>query len=400
MRNALTAIAASAIFISGCNHSSSTVPQLIGKTQPGNQVGAANPLMKYSILYSFHGPDGKNPNGSLVQDAAGNFYGTASGTGAQRHGIVFKLDPRGSESVFFQFKAGLSTGRQPSGGVVQDANGNFYGVTWTGGSNDLGVVYKLDPAGNETILHSFNGADGANPQGTLSRDAFGNLYGTTYFGGSKNFGVVFKISSTGHETLLHSFFTYSTDGAYPEAGMIRTAAGDLFGTTNEGGSHYPLSDGTVFKIDSRGRESVFHSFNGSDGAAPETRLIQDTAGNLYGTTAGGGGNNDGVVFMLDPSGHFTMLHSFTGSDGLDPSGTLIRDSAGNLYGPTSWGGSSNIGVIFQLDPSNNLIVLHNFSGADGSRPGGSLYRDAAGNLFGTASSGGASNDGVIFELTP
>jgi uncharacterized repeat protein (TIGR03803 family) len=400
MRNAFIAIVAGTVFLSGCSHSPSAVPHPIGKTQSGDHFGGAHPLTQYSVFYSFHGPDGKKPTGDLVRDASGNFYGTALGTGAERHGVVFKLDSQGNESVFFHFKPGLSTGRQPSGGLVQDANGNFYGVTWTGGRYDLGVVYKLDAAGNETVIHSFNGADGANPQGTLARDDSGNLYGTTYFGGAKKFGVAFKISSTGHEKVLHSFYTYKTDGAYPEAGVIRTGSGDLFGTTNEGGSHYPLSDGTVFKIDSGGRETVFHSFSGSDGAAPETRLIQDTGGNLYGTTAGGGANNDGVVFMLDPSAHITVLHSFSGADGLDPSGTLIRDSAGILYGPTRFGGSSNEGVIFELDPSNNLTVLHNFSGVDGSLPGGSLFRDAAGDLFGTTYAGGASSDGVIFELKP
>jgi uncharacterized repeat protein (TIGR03803 family) len=356
--------------------------------------------MQYAVLFSFHGPDGKRPNGDLVQDGSGNLYGTASGTGAERHGVVFKLDSQGNESVFFRFKAGLSTGRQPSGGLVQDASGNFYGVTWTGGRHDLGAVYKLDTAGNETVLHSFNGADGANPQGTLARDSSGNLFGTTYFGGAKHFGVAFRISSTGHETVLHSFYTNQLDGAYPEAGMIQTMAGDLIGTTNEGGSHRPLSDGTVFKIDSGGHETVFHSFSGNDGAAPQSRLVQDTDGNVYGNTVVGGGNNDGVVFKLDPSAHITVLHSFSGLDGSDPSGALIRDLAGNLYGLTRFGGSSGDGVVFALDPSNNLTVLHNFSGADGSEPGGSLFRDAAGNLFGTTYAGGASNDGVVFELTP
>jgi uncharacterized repeat protein (TIGR03803 family) len=243
MRSAYIAIAASVIFVSGCSHSTSAVPQPIGQTQSKNHIGAVQPMMQFSILFSFHGPDGREPNGSLVQDATGNLYGTALGTGAARRGVVFKLDPQGNESVLYQFKAGLSTGRQPTAGVVPDGNGNFYGTTKVGGTHDLGVVYELDSAGTETVLHNFNGADGANPIGTLIRHASGNLYGTTYYGGSANQGVVFRISSAGHETVLHSFT--GPDGADPVGGVIRTAAGNLFGTTaNGGGQHIVLSGRT------------------------------------------------------------------------------------------------------------------------------------------------------------
>ena len=397
MRNALIAMATSAVFISGCSHSPSTLPQPIGQTRSKNHAGTApHPRTQFTVLYSFHGPDGSKPNGGLIQDASGNFYGTASGTGAERRGIVYKLDSQGNETVLFRFKAGRSTGRQPSSGLVQDTSGNFYGVTWTGGRYDLGVVYKLDAAGNESVLHSFNGGDGANPQGTLIRDASGNLYGTSYTGGAQNFGAAFKISSTGHETLLHSFGASRVDGAYPEAGMIRTASGVLIGTNNSGG---PFDDGTVFKIDSGGREIVLHSFDGSDGKAAQTGLVRDASGILYGTTCGGG-IGPGTIFKLDPSGHLTELHRFNGADGDCPQGILIRDSSGNIYGTASFGGSSNLGVIFELDTSGNLIVLHSFSGTDGSLPTQSLFRDTAGNLFGTTYAGGASNDGIIFELTP
>jgi uncharacterized repeat protein (TIGR03803 family) len=399
MRNAFFAIAASVIFISGCGHSTSAVPHPIGVPQSNKNSARllhAQPQMQFADVFSFHGPDGKNPTGSLIQDASGNLYGTALGTGAARRGVVFKLDPQRNESVLYQFKPGLSTGRQPTAGVIQDGSGNFYGTTEVGGTHDLGVVYELDSGGTETVLHSFNGADGANPFGTLIRDRSGNLYGTTYAGGSANMGVVFKISATRHETVLHSFT--GSDGANPVGGVIRTAAGNLFGTTGNGGT----GGGVIFEIDSRGNESVLYVFRSfSIGVSPGTGLVRDSAGNFYGTTLLGGPSDDGVVFKYHAGDqNITVLHSFSGADGMTPLGALILDSSGNIYGTTGGGGASEDGVVFELDPTGNETVLHSFNYSDGWQPLGSLTRDSAGDLYGTTRFGGASGYGVIFELTP
>jgi uncharacterized repeat protein (TIGR03803 family) len=265
------------------------------------------------------------------------------------------------------------------------------------------VVFKLDSSGHETILHSFAGppADGANPFAGLIRDSAGNLNGTTYFGGTSHFGVVFKLDSSGHETVLHSFAAHD-DGRHPVAGrLVGDSAGNLYGTTSGGGAS---NFGVVFKLDSTGHETVLHSFAGppADGGYP-AGPIRDSAGNLYGTAQIGGASNKGVVFKLDSTGHETILYSFAGppADGANPFAGLIRDSAGNLYGTTAYGGTSNFGVVFKLDSTGHETVLHSFAGApaDGSGPG-ELIRDLAGNLYGTTSHGGTKNFGVVFKLTP
>jgi uncharacterized repeat protein (TIGR03803 family) len=164
------------------------------------------------------------------------------------------------------------------------------------------VVFKLSPAGTETVLHSFTGHDGAHPVAGLIADAAGNLYGTTLEGGASNAcpsgcGTVFKLSPTGSETILHSF-TGEGDGAYPYAGLTRDAAGNFYGTANHGGTH---GNGVVFKLSPSGTETVLHSFTGgADGGPPSAGLVRDPAGNLYGTTANGGASGYGVVFKLTP----------------------------------------------------------------------------------------------------
>ena len=193
-------------------------------------------------------------------------------------------------------------------------------------------MYKLDSAGHETVLYSFTGgADGGDPQSGVIRDSAGNLYGTTFLGGTGNAGVVYKLDSAGHETVLYSF-TFA-DGSQPTAGVIRDSAGNLYGTTELGG---PASQGVVYKLDTTGNYTVLYSFTGgADGGYPFAGVIRDSAGNLYGTTQYGGTAQQGVVYRLDTAGHETVLHSFTGgADGSRPNAGVIRDSAGNLYGTT------------------------------------------------------------------
>jgi uncharacterized repeat protein (TIGR03803 family) len=266
-----------------------------------------------------------------------------------------------------------------------------------------GTVFKLDTTGRETVLHSFTGTpDGAIPRAALVRDAAGNLYGTTVFGGASiGYGTVFKLDTTGKETVLHSFT--ATDGSGPVAALVRDAAGNLYGTTAYGGASL---SGTVFKLDTSGTETVLHSFTGrADGAIPYAALVRDHAGNLYGNTAYGGASGYGTVFKLDTTGRETVLHSFTGaSDGASPFDALVRDPAGNLYGTATFGGdpfcSSGCGTVFKLDTTGKETVLHSFTGrADGAIPAG-LVRDPAGNLYGTTYYGGAFGYGVVFKLTP
>ena len=286
------------------------------------------------------------------------------------------------------------------------------------------------------VLYSFGGypTDGTNPQAGLLRDAAGNLYGTTFYGGSGNCfdiyaslagcGVVFKLSAMGTEKVLYSF-AGPPDGQYPVAGLTQDAAGNLYGTTEFGGvyndycenpnPHNAYTCGVVFKLSPSGTETVLHTFAGrpTDGGNPYAGLLRDAAGNLYGTTLNGGAHGSGVVFKLSPTGTETLLHTFTGPDGARPSAGLIKDTLGNLYGTTEIGGAcaytgDGCGVVFELircssSPSGyDFKVLHTFTGgADGAYPVAALVRDAAGNLYGTTSQGGGThNGGVVFRLTP
>jgi uncharacterized repeat protein (TIGR03803 family) len=456
---------------------------LYGTTDSGGAAGGGTvfklaPSGKETVLYSFPGVNGggANPSTGLIMDSAGNFYGTTHSGGAAGGGSVFRLDPSGKEAMLYSFPVTNGKGAQPSDGLIMDSAGNFYGTTSAGGSADLGTVFKLDPSGNETVLHSFTGSpndgvrpvsgllmdragnlygttpsggvatsicsvssleavgcgtvfkvdpsgnetvlytftgmngDGAQPfAGSLIMDSVGNLYGTTELGGSANLGTVFKLDPLGNETVLHTFsVTDNGDGQNPVAGLVTDSAGNLFGTTLHGGA---LGAGTVFKVDPSGNETVLYSFVGINGqnSEPFANLILDSVGNLYGTTVEGGNSStgEGTVFKVDPSGNETVLYTFTGTngDGTSPAAGLIMDSAGNLYGTTSEGGSSGgsgEGTVFRLTPSGNETVLYSFTGmnGDGTNPAGGLVTDSTGNLYGVTNSGGAAGAGIVFRLEP
>lgn len=277
----------------------------------------------HKVLYSFSGADGAAPYAGLVRDTAGNLYGTTdvggdlsgscSPTGC---GLVFKLDPAGNETVLYRFTGG-SDGAYPEAGLIRDATGDLFGTTAAGGAYGAGVVFKLDPAGTERVLYAFTGgADGQNPAlGGVVRDPAGNLYGTTYFGGDTSgcggvgCGVVFKLDPAGNESVLHTF-AGGSDGGNPFAGVVRDAAGNLYGTTLYGGNTSSSCPrglqgcGVVFKVSPTGKETVLYTFSGgADGAFPQAGLLL-YKGSLYGTTEAGGNTSSscssgcGVVFKL------------------------------------------------------------------------------------------------------
>jgi uncharacterized repeat protein (TIGR03803 family) len=281
--------------------------------------------------------------------------------------------------VLFSFDS--VDGAFPAAGLIRDSAGNLYGTTEFANAGGTGNVYKLDQAGNETVLFSFTGgADGGHPAGGLIRDSAGNLYGTTRDGGDLNCffpgtsggcGVIFKLDPTGHETVLHAF-TGGTNGAGPDAAVIRDSAGNLYGTAEFGGNLSCAAGsgqgcGIVFKLDPKGKFTVSHGFTGPDGVGPTAALVRDSAGNLYGTTGGGGAHLGGTVFTLDPSGKLSVLHSFSFSanDGVFPFAGVIRDAAGNLYGTTTAGGASGFGSVYKLTPTGKQTVLHSFANRQG-----------------------------------
>jgi uncharacterized repeat protein (TIGR03803 family) len=327
------------------------------------------------------------------------------------------------ETVLHSFNDNGADGVEPKAGLISDAAGNLYGVTTVGGIHAAGSVFELSPreggGWTETVLHSFgHGTDGVEPVGSLVRDAAGNLYGTTTSGGIHLFGTVFELSLRENggwtESVLHSFNLNFSDGASPYSGLIFDAAGNLYGTTQEGGIH---NAGTVFELSPREgggwTEKVLHSFNYGfvDGAYPDSNLVLDAAGNLFGTTASGGVHVSGTVFELSPNDHGgwteTVLHSFgSGTDGYTPLAGLVFDDAGNLYGTTDQGGIHGWGTAFELMPSEDGSwaekVLHSFNldGLDGAGPVAGLIFDGAGNLYGTTVGGGIHLFGTVFELSP
>ena len=285
-----------------------------------------------------------------------------------------------TEVVLHNFAGPPATGADPLAGLASDAAGNLYGTTPDGGAGNSGVVFKINPAGGETVLYSFTGgADGGSPQAGVTLDSAGNIYGTTSAGGGKaGAGVVFKLDPSGHETVLYAF-TGGADGSAPYAGVIRDASGNLYGTTRYGGA---MGLGTVYKLDTSGHETALYSFKGgTDGYGPMSGLVLDPAGNLYGTMATANGCNcSGIVYKVDPSGNQTILYSFTDAvHGGFPSGGLIIDAAGNLYGTASFGGIIGSlvasGVVYRVSPSGQETVLYTFSGgADGGGPYGGWPR--------------------------
>ncbi len=262
--------------------------------------------------------------------------------------------------------------------------------------------------GTYSLLYSFqrSSSDGCNPQSGLVLDRAGNLYGTTSEGGEFGEGTVFELSPSGAETLLHSFAGSPSDGGFPgNASLTLDPAGNIYGTTNYGGDQ-DLSPGTVFEVTPSGTESILWNFTGgTDGGNPLGGLARDNAGNLYGTASTGGENvyDQGVVFRLTSSGTQTVLYNFGSSpnDGDFPTGNLALASRA-LYGTTTYGGATGIGTVFKLTLTEIESVLHSFNGypTDGAFPsGGGLSLDRSGNLYGATYYGGTSGQGMVFKLT-
>ena len=385
------------------------------------------PAQSFSVIHSFSGGgDGYQPFSHITMDRAGNLYGTTSEyTGP---GTVFEMKKSQSGWVlhtlltFDNFNGGV-----PQGGVTFAPNGTLYGTTSEYGNGGIGcgdegcgVVFNLRPGRTvcrstlcpwvPTVLHNFTGgSDGGVPNYVdLAYDAAGNIYGTATQGGANGYyGVVFEMTHSGGswvENVLYSFD--GTDGWSPESGVVFDSTGALYGTTIYGGSS---NYGNVYSLTPSGTGWTFANIypfsNGIAGDNPVGPVMFDPAGNLYGTTLAGGTAGGGTVFQLVRSGgswNLGMVYAFSGHNG--PFGNLAMDTAGNLYGATFGEGAFGYGSIFTLTPGNGSWTytdLHDFSGgADGGNPTGGVALDANGNLYGTASVGGTcGNCGVVWEIT-
>jgi len=316
------------------------------------------------------------------------------------------------ETILHNFNAG--DGSLPYGGLVADSAGNLYGTTTMGGAYYEGTVFELQPKPTggwaEKVLYSFNsnGIDGTQPYSSLVFDKAGNLYGTTNSGGAYGVGTVFKLTPRSgrswKETILYNF-SNTRDGQAPVAGVVFDSAGNLYGTTVGGGLY---SNGTVFELTptatGQWTETILHDFNYQDGKSPFAGVILDASGNLYGTTAYGGAYHSGTVFEVSPQGDgqwnefvlFSLSDRIVGSNSF---ASLILDTAGNLY-ETTFGDLNFFGAVFELSPQAGGQWTATYL-ADGGDPYGGLVMDAAGNLYGMGNGGfDGFPQGSGFKLSP
>lgn len=357
----------------------------------------------FTTIYYFKGPydghhDGDYPT-ALTSDSSGNIYGTTAEGGSNRGitgsgcGTIFKITPNGKKSTVHTFTCG--NGSVPLGNLVVDSAGNIFGTTEEGGHGyrwcryGCGTVYEVGPGGNKVLHYFGKNASASFPSSGVIMDSSGNLYGTTPFN-------VFMLSSDGyHETTLYRF--RKEDESYPNA-LVMDGGGNLYGTT-EGG--------IVFSLAPDRQLTVLHHFKGTDdGRYPRAGVVLDGSGSLYGTTYSGGGyGDDGTVYRIDSDGTETVLHDFSGApyDGSRPEAALLQDSDGNLYGTTSVGGTSDKGAVFELARDGEETLLHSFKGRDGASPVASLIF-ANGYLYGTTEAGGNTDCfegcGTVFRLKP
>jgi uncharacterized repeat protein (TIGR03803 family) len=366
----------------------------------------------FDVVHNFTGgSDGGNPVDGFVMGPTGVLYGTAPSGGDFGNGVVFRVTGKDHEMVLHSF-AGGADGATPNGGVIMDGHGALFGTTTAGGASGAGTVFRVRGA-KESVLYSFaGGVDGADPQAGLAMDAAGNLYGTTAQGGAAGNGTVFELLAptqkheSWKEIVLYSFGT-GTDGAMPVSGVTLDAAGNLYGTTSLGGAG---GFGTVFRLTPGPvwTEKVLHSFsNEDDGAYPYAGLISDAAGNLYGAATQGGVNGGGTVFKLASKKggglKFSVLYSVPGWGISGSFRNLVFDEAGAIYGTTHCDGDDNAGTIFKLAPSGHgwaYTLLYTFTGGSDGQFTISNLVSRNGKLYGTTQNGGANGAGTIYTLTP
>jgi uncharacterized repeat protein (TIGR03803 family) len=367
------------------------------------------PRVTATILYSFgvSATDGRYPFAGVIQGSDGNFYGTTAYGGKFDAGTVFRVTPDGTETILHNFGYGTDAAL-PQAGLIEGADGTFYGTTQLGGAHNAGTVFQISRSGKESVLYSFGAypSDGEEPYAAVTLGNDGNLYGTTVYGGAaaSSVGTVFKVTLTGTETVLHSFAVIQGDGIEPYAGLIQASNGDFYGTTVDGGAN---RFGTIFRITPEGDESVVYSFRGgtADGSGPSASLLEGKNGNFYGTTYGGGAGTGGTVFKWTLAGKETVLASFVASGtgggpaGAYPYAALIKGKDGNLYGTTEYGGADQAGTAFSVTPGGDESAIYSFGSSNVSFSGpNGLIQGRDGNLYGTTANGGAHGGGVLFKL--
>jgi uncharacterized repeat protein (TIGR03803 family) len=362
----------------------------------------------YQVIYNFNGgATGQNPAAGMILDSNGNNLGRGRRCGRRNCIRAIALWFRMNLTPLHIFDWNPSQGIQgdgasPHAALVFGPEGKLYGTTASGGLPvSEGTVYQLSDGGggwSESVLYRFkSNDDGIVPQSSVTFDQAGNMYGTTSNGGTGNRGTVYELSPVNggwQEKVLWSFGISLTDGEIPFGNVVLDDAGNLYGTTVFGGARY----GTVFELVPSGsdwKEKTLHTFQlSTDGGYSEAGLTPDSAGNLYGTTSAGGPNGGGTVFELTPSGggwDFHVIYAFSwNGEQTGPFGGVTFDSEGNLLG-TTYAEGNGVGSVFKLTRSGNNWVysdLHDFDETDGAYPQGNLVLDSSGNVYGTTVAGG------------
>jgi uncharacterized repeat protein (TIGR03803 family) len=360
-----------------------------------------SPAQTFKTLHSFDGTDGSYPWDTLVQATDGTFYGTTQNGGTSTAcstgcGTIFKITPTGKLTTLHSFNR--TDGFSPLSGLVQDAKGDFYGVTNGGGANAGGTIFRFAPKAGLTTLYSFDPSTGYGPQGGLVLANDGNFYGTASSGGPGTgqcqpvgCGTIFKITPKGKYTTLHNF-NGLPDGGNPLAMLVQAPNGKFYGTASSLGN--AGSYGTVFTMTPKGKYTVVHQFNNTDGAYPFGGLIRGIDGNFYGQTDLGGASDFGAygtVYKMTPNGRVTTLHSFEQTDGDNPITALVLGTDGNFYGTTQYGGKHpNFGTVFKITSSGKFTTLQDFDSTNGAYPYGGLIQATNGEFYGTTFAGGSS----------
>ena len=363
------------------------VARFISGTTSWGTVFKLLPDNTLSNLFVFNGLNGYGPRGALLLGGDGNFYGTTQAGGSiGSGGVLCNISPDGAFTKLWDFNACQDS--HSEGALVRGPDGDLFGTTYEGGGGNA-TIFQFTPPGQAADILEFDGSNGQYPLGRLLQRGDRLLYGTTSAGRSLGgSGSIFNLIPAGVATELAGFD--GSLGAFPQAGLVADADGNLYGTTSGGGAY---GAGTVFKLSKAGALRTLADFDTTNsGSHSLSPLAWGNDGDLYGTISSGGAGGWGTAFKVSPTGGLTTLVAFNGTNGATPQAGLIVGADGNLYGTTSGGGSFNFGTVYRMTPQGDLQTLCAFNNTNGAAPAAELVLGASGNFFRNTTTGGEELD--------